>query len=86
MLEVVQVGGGYDREIKNADKKFLRCDLELTKHILANSLLHVGCEGGLIHLASALGNARLFGKALHVEHYAATGLRNYMQLPEQYRL
>ena len=29
--------------------------MELTKYILANSLLHVGCEGGLVHLATALG-------------------------------
>ena len=54
-LEVVQVGGSDDTPIKNVDKKFLSCDLELTKYILANSLLHVGCEGGLIHLATALG-------------------------------
>ena len=42
-------------EIPNVDRHFLGCDLELTKYILANSLLHVGCEGGLIHLATALG-------------------------------
>ena len=55
ILEIVQVGSGDDREIENVDKNFLGCGLELTKHILANSLLHVGCEGGLIHLATALG-------------------------------
>lgn len=54
-LEVVQVGGDTEAEISNVDRKFLSCDLELTKYILANSLLHVGCEGGLIHLATALG-------------------------------
>ena len=54
-LEVVQVGGANEAEISNVDKKFLSGDLELTKYILANSLLHVGCEGGLIHLATALG-------------------------------
>ena len=53
-LEVVQVGGRDEAQIANVDRKFLGCDLELTKYILANSLLHVGCEGGLIHLATAL--------------------------------
>ena len=53
-LEIIQVGGD-DAPIENVDRKFLGCDLELTKYILANSLLHVGCEGGLIHLATALG-------------------------------
>lgn len=53
-FEVVQVGGKNDAAIANVDKKFLGCDLELTKYILANSSLHVGCEGGLIHLATAL--------------------------------
>ena len=54
-IKVVQVGGREDTSIKNVDKNFCGCDLELTKYILANSLLHVGCEGGLIHLATALG-------------------------------
>ena len=54
-LTIVQVGGSDEREIPNVDKNFSGRDLELTKHILANSLLHVGCEGGLIHLATQLG-------------------------------
>ena len=54
-VAVVQLGASDDAEIANVDKNFLGYDLELTKHILANSLLHVGCEGGLIHLATALG-------------------------------
>ena len=54
-IEIVQCGGGRDMKIENADRHFLNVDLELTKYILANSLLHVGCEGGLIHLATALG-------------------------------
>lgn len=58
-FEVVQVGGSDDAIIENVDRKFLDCDLELTKYILANSLLHVGCEGGLIHLATALGTTCL---------------------------
>ena len=54
-IEIVQCGGGNDIKIENADRHFLGCDLELTKYILANSLLHVGCEGGLVHLATQLG-------------------------------
>ena len=53
-IQIVQCGGQEEIKIKNADRYFLGVDLELTKYILANSLLHVGCEGGLIHLATAL--------------------------------
>ncbi|MBR7025473.1 MAG: hypothetical protein IKI08_05640 [Selenomonadaceae bacterium] len=53
-IEIVQCGGNDDVKIENVDRCFLGADLELTKYILANSLLHVGCEGGLIHLATAL--------------------------------
>ncbi len=54
-ISIVQCGSGRDMKIENADRHFLNVDLELMKYILANSLLHVGCEGGLIHLATALG-------------------------------
>ena len=53
-VEIVQCGGN-DVKVENADRHFLNVDLGLTKYILANSLLHVGYEGGLIHLATALG-------------------------------
>ncbi len=53
-IEIVQCGGD-DVKVENADRHFMGVDLELTKHILSNSLLHVGCEGGLVHLATALG-------------------------------
>ena len=46
---------GGDIKIENADRCFMGINFELTKYILANSLLHVGCEGGLIHLATQLG-------------------------------
>ena len=61
-VEIVQCGGN-DVKVENADRHFLSVDLELTKYILANSLLHVGCEGGLVHLATALGTKciALFG-------------------------
>ena len=62
-VEIVQCGGRSDIRVPNADRHFLGCDLELTKYILANSLLHVGSEGGLIHLATQLGTKclTLFG-------------------------
>ena len=53
-VEIVQVGGGDEVKVENADRHYLGVELELTKHILTNSLLHVGGEGGLIHLATAL--------------------------------
>ena len=68
-VEIVQCGGG-DIKIGNADRHYLGVDLELTKYILANSLLHVGGEGGLIHLATALGTKCLvlFGSTV-VEYF-----------------
>lgn len=54
-VEIVQAGGANDVEIENADRRLLNGDLELTKYVLANSLLLIGCEGGLVHLATALG-------------------------------
>lgn len=53
-INVVQTGGGVV-SLENADRHLLGTDLELTKYILKNSLLHVDCEGGLVHLASQLG-------------------------------
>lgn len=70
-VEVVQVGGRNDLEIPNVNRHFLGCDLELTKYILANSLLHVGCEGGLVHLATALGTKCLVFFGVNDWHYYA---------------
>ncbi len=54
-IAIVQVDGAGSVKIESCDRHYLTNDLELVKYILANSLLHVGCEGGLIHLATALG-------------------------------
>lgn len=64
-IEILQVEGKDSKQIDNVDRYFLGEDLELTKYILANSLLQIGCEGGLIHLATALGTKCivLFGSA-----------------------
>ena len=66
-IEIVQVEGERGIKIENADRHFLTNDLELVKYILANSLLHVGCEGGLIHLATQLGTKCVvfFGPSNH---------------------
>ena len=54
-VAVVQVGGGGVEIFPNADFHLLDADMELVKHVLKNSLLHVDCESGLVHLASQLG-------------------------------
>lgn len=54
-VKVVQIGGGGVEIIPNADIHILDADIELVKHILKNSLLHVDCESGLVHLATQLG-------------------------------
>ncbi|MBR4153519.1 MAG: hypothetical protein IKT98_11250 [Selenomonadaceae bacterium] len=54
-IEVVQIGGGGVEVFKNADRHIFDADLEIVKHVLKNSLLHVDCESGLVHLATQLG-------------------------------
>ena len=53
-IEVIQTGGGIDI-LENADRYLLGKNIELVKYIFKNSLLHVDCEGGPVHLASQLG-------------------------------
>ncbi|MCR5834737.1 MAG: hypothetical protein K6G55_08845 [Selenomonadaceae bacterium] len=53
-VEIIQVGGESDIKIENADRHLLSYDLELTKYLLANALLLVGCESGYVHMATAL--------------------------------
>lgn len=62
--------GGVEK-IENADVHLLGKNLELVKYILKNSLLHIDCEGGLVHLASQLGTkcVVLFG-ATDVDYYS----------------
>ena len=54
-VDIVQIGGPGEVKVSGADRHLLGTDLELTKYILANSLLLVGGEGGLVHLATFLG-------------------------------
>lgn len=53
-IEIVQLGGKKSKKIKNADKYILGESIESTKWILKNSLCHIDCEGGLVHLATQL--------------------------------
>lgn len=52
---VVQTGGNGVEKFENADLYLLGTDLELFKHVLKNSLLHIDCESGPVHLATQLG-------------------------------
>lgn len=53
-LAVVQLGSKDNAKIAGADRYILGEDMEVTKWILKNSLLHVDCEGGLVHMATQL--------------------------------
>lgn len=53
--QIVQIGGGGVNMLPNADRYIIDEDLELVKYVLKNSLLHVDCESGLVHLSTQLG-------------------------------
>lgn len=54
-IEIVQIGASDVTTIPGADRYVLGPHLEVTKHVLKNSFLHIDCEGGLVHIASQLG-------------------------------
>lgn len=54
-LSIVQCGDDNAGKIDGVDRYILGCDIELTKYVLKNSLLYIGTEGGLVHLATQLG-------------------------------
>lgn len=49
---IVQLGGGDAEKIKGVDEYVLGKNFELTKYIIKDSMCHVDCEGGLVHLAA----------------------------------
>ena len=53
-IESVQVGASGNAKIRGVDKYILGESLEVTKWILKGSILHLDCEGGLVHLATQL--------------------------------
>lgn len=62
-IDIIQLGDASARPLDNADLHILGQPLGLVEHILANAILHVDIEGGLVHLATQLGTkcAVLFG-------------------------
>lgn len=54
-LPIVQLGAAEAEHIDGADHYMLGKPFALAEHILANAILHVDTEGGLVHLASQLG-------------------------------
>lgn len=54
-IEVIQLGGLDAPKLENVDGYLLGKDFEFVKYVLKNSILHIDCEGGLVHLASQLG-------------------------------
>lgn len=54
MIKMVQLGVRDAARIPGIDYYLLGENLEIVKHILKNSLLHIDIEGGLVHLATQL--------------------------------
>lgn len=54
-MVIVQLGTASNTKIEGVDKYVLGRSMEVTKWLLKNSLLHIDCEGGLVHLATQLG-------------------------------
>ena len=51
-IQVYQLGDAKAEKIPCVDNYILGKDLEYIKHVLKNSLCHIDCEGGLVHLAT----------------------------------
>ena len=62
-IVVIQLGMKNYPVMHNADINIMDKSFEVIKYILRDSVLHIDCEGGLVHLASQLGTkcAVLFG-------------------------
>lgn len=52
---VVQLGTASNERIAGVDQYVLGRTMEVTKWMLKKSILHIDCEGGLVHLATQLG-------------------------------
>lgn len=91
--EIVQLGDKNTEQVQGVSRYIKDQNLELVKYILKNSLLHIDSEGGLVHLATALGTkcAVLFGPTPQ-EYYGypqninmnAEGCHNCMGLQEDW--
>ncbi|NBJ92055.1 glycosyltransferase family 9 protein [Parablautia muri] len=54
-IRIIQIGDAKCDALFGADAHILGENLEVTKWILKQSLLHIDCEGGLVHMATQLG-------------------------------
>jgi len=54
-IELVQIGGKDVTCVPGADRYIIGQNLEVAKYVLKNSLCHIDCEGGLVHMATQLG-------------------------------
>lgn len=54
-LEVVQIGAKEATIIEGADRYILGERFDVIKYILKGAVFHLDCEGGLVHLATAIG-------------------------------
>lgn len=53
-IKVLQIGDAKAERIEGADEYIFGKSIEYIKHILKNSICHIDCEGGLVHLATQL--------------------------------
>ena len=62
-ISVVQLGMRDSYNMKGVDRYIFGENIETVKYILQDSILHIDCEGGLVHIATQLGTkcAVLFG-------------------------
>lgn len=52
---IIQLGTADAYRLKGVDRYILGEDLDIVKYILRDSICHVDCEGGLVHMASQIG-------------------------------
>lgn len=54
-LQIVQIGMTDSSRIDNCDRYVFGESLEEVKYVLQGAMLHIDCEGGMVHLATQLG-------------------------------
>ena len=54
-IRIVQIADAKAEKLKGADEFIFGMGYEAVKHILSGSVLHIGTEGGMVHLATQLG-------------------------------
>lgn len=92
-IKVIQLGSQDAKKIRGCDDYILGESIELTKWILKDSLCHIDCEGGLVHLAHQVGTKSIviFGPTpIHMYAYKENynlvfdGCNNCMGLHEDW--